>query len=118
MLRPLENIMVLHSLHYQDEILSHNKIQPSKQQIKPEEMEMATNLISLMATSFSPEKYTDDYAVSLKKLVAAKMQGVEIKALKAPKIEITDLMSALRASVEAAQKDVAKKPVTVVAARK
>jgi DNA end-binding protein Ku len=103
--RPYKEIMVLHSMHYEDEILASEKNIPSKTKLVNEELDMAVNLISAMTRKFSPEQYKDEYSVALKKMIEAKLQGLEITAPPAPpEMKIADLMSALRASVHEAQK--------------
>jgi DNA end-binding protein Ku len=103
-LRPLEDIMELNTLFYQNEIVSHSELAPAKQKLTPAELEMATSLVTAMATSFKPEEYKDEYHLALKKMVDAKLKGVEIKMPKEAEVEIPDLMSALKASLEAAKK--------------
>lgn len=103
-LRPLEDILVLHTLHYADEILPREELAPMRQEIHQEELDMAVSLITAMARRFHPEEYKDDYRQALQNLIRAKVEGREIKLLKEPKIEIPDLMSALRASIEAAKR--------------
>jgi len=103
-LRPLDDILVLHSLHFADEILSRDELAVPKQELTSPELEMATSLVNAMAISFKPEDYKDEYALALERLVAAKVKGEEIKVPKAPKVEIGDLMAALRASIKATKK--------------
>jgi DNA end-binding protein Ku len=103
-LRPRDKILVLHALHYVQDIL------PSGEPVTPEkdltagELEMALKLVEAMTTSFRPDEYHDEYALALQKMVEAKLKGVEIKAPEMPKVEIEDLMEALKASVAAAGK--------------
>jgi DNA end-binding protein Ku len=113
-LRPLGEIMALHTLFYKDEILSRSELSPDGAKVSAEEMEMATNLVKAMAASFKPEQYKDEYEVALKKLIESKMKGIEVKMPEEEKIEVPDLMSALKASIEAARK----KPVAVPAGKK
>jgi len=103
-LRPLDNILALHSLFYSDEILNHSDLIQSDQKHTNEEMEMATSLINAMTTPFKPEEYRDEYKKSLKKMIEAKMKGIEIKVPEEPKIIIPDLMAALKASLTEAKK--------------
>lgn len=103
-LRPLDDILALHTLHYADEILSREELAPPGEEITPEELDMATSLITAMARSFDPSQYRDEYRLALQKLIKARVEGKEIKLLPEPKMEIPDLMSALRASIEAAKK--------------
>jgi DNA end-binding protein Ku len=103
-LKPLDSVMVLHTLYYQDEILGHNEISPPQPKLEESELAMATSLVKAMSVSFKPEQYKDEYQRALKEMVEAKLKGVEIKAPEEPKVEIADLMEALKASIKAAKK--------------
>ncbi|MDP3879234.1 MAG: Ku protein [Dehalococcoidales bacterium] len=103
-LRPLEDIIVLHSLHYEAEILPRKEISPPKTKATDAELDMAVSLVKAMEKSFKPDDYKDEYQHALKKVIDAKIKGEKIVALAMPKAEIGDLMAALRASVEAAKK--------------
>jgi DNA end-binding protein Ku len=108
-LRPLEDTIVLHNLHYKTEILPRDEIAPAKSKSGAAELEMAVSLINTMAKPFKPEEYRDEYREALKKVVEAKMKGERIVAPAAPRVEIGDLMASLRASIEAAKKEPALK---------
>jgi len=104
-LRPLDDIIVLHSLHYDTEILSRKEIAPPKSKLTAAELDMAVNLVKAMAQTFKPEAYKDEYRSALKKVVEAKMKGEKIIVPEAPKVEMGDLMESLRASIKAARKE-------------
>lgn len=103
-LRPLGKIIALHTLFYPSEILNQDELEPAKTEFSSSELEMAMSLVNAMTTKFQPENYHDEYHDALKKLIAAKLKGVEIKAPEEAKVEVTDLMSALKASLESAKK--------------
>lgn len=103
-LRPLDKILTLHTLHYKQDILPTDPLAPPEQKLTAAELAMATKLVEAMTTSFKPDEYHDEYSLAIKKMVDAKLKGVEIKAPEIPKLEIEDLMKALRASVAAAGK--------------
>jgi DNA end-binding protein Ku len=103
-LRPYGQILALHTLHYKNEILPPAELAPPSQQISAAELKMASKLVEAMTTTFKPDEYKDEYTAALKKMVDAKLKGVEIKVPEIPKIEIEDLMTALKASVAAASK--------------
>ena len=103
-LRPMDKIIALHTLHYKEEILPVEELAPEQPKIAPAELSMATKLVEAMTTTFKPEDYKDDYSTAIKQMVEAKLKGVEIKAPEIPKVEIEDLMKALRASLAAAGK--------------
>ena len=98
-LRPLDKILALHTLHYKDEILPVDDLAPEEPKIAAAELSMATKLVEAMTTTFKPEEYKDEYSIAVKEMVDAKLKGLEIKAPEIPKIEIEDLMKALRESV-------------------
>ncbi len=57
-----------------------------------------------MTTGFKQDEYRDEYTLALQETVKAKLNGVKIKAPEIPRVEIEDLMTALKASVAAASK--------------
>lgn len=103
-LRPLEDILALHTLHYQNEIASRKEIVSPRQKVTEAELNMAISLINAMAKSFTPQDYKDEYREALEQVVEAKIKGQKIVAPAAPKVEIADLMAALRQSLEEARK--------------
>ncbi len=112
-LRPRGPILVLHTLHYSDEIVE-AEIAAPKAEIRPEELDLASSLVNAMAGPFVPDQYHDEYRQALEKVVQAKLQGKKIEVLKPLKVEIPDLMAALRASIQAAKEQ----PETVPAGKK
>jgi DNA end-binding protein Ku len=104
-LRPSEDSVLLHTLHYSEQILPRTELAPARQEIKPEELKMAISLINIMSNDFVPEKYHDEYRIALQKLIEAKIRGKEIVLEAAPTTtDIPDLMAALRASIESTRK--------------
>jgi DNA end-binding protein Ku len=103
-LRPLNDIMLLQTMYYQDELTSHAGLSSPKPKFTEAELKLATSLVTTMSAAFKPEQYKDEYHLALKKLVEAKLKGVEMKAPAEPKAEIADLMAALKASLETAKK--------------
>jgi len=104
-IRPLDDILALHTMHYHNEILPRKDISPPKTKVIESEFEMAVSLIKAMTKSFKPEEYKDEYREALQKVVDAKTKGKKIIAPAVPKREVGDLMAALRASIEAAKKE-------------
>jgi DNA end-binding protein Ku len=102
-LRPAGDSLVLHTIHFNDEILPPVKM-PVAEPASGEELKMASSLVMAMAGNFKPEEYKDEYRQALQKLIEAKVKGEKIKAPSVPKVEISDLMSALRISVDKAKK--------------
>jgi DNA end-binding protein Ku len=110
-LRPLDSLLALHTMRYDNEILPRAEITVPETKLAPKEMEMAASLIGVMAKKFEPGEYHDGYQKALKELIQAKLKGKEVEVLDMPKYEeIPDLMSALKASIEAASRESAARP--------
>jgi DNA end-binding protein Ku len=104
-LRPLEDILVLHTLHYKTEVLPRKELIAPKTKVTDAELDMAVSLVKAMAKSFKPEEYKDEYHEALKIVIEAKIKGKEIVTPAVTKAEIGDLMAELRASIAAAKKE-------------
>jgi DNA end-binding protein Ku len=71
--------------------------------VDEKELEMAQTLIDRFTSSFEHEKYEDEYRARLLQVVERKQRGDEVHAPPEPDREApSDLLDALRASVEAA----------------
>jgi DNA end-binding protein Ku len=103
-IRPLDGTLVIETLYYPDEIREVPSEVP-EQKFSKAEMDMAHALIDLLEGEFDPAAYQDEYREALQKLIDAKLEGVEIEAEEVARpAKVTDLMSALKASVAAAKK--------------
>jgi DNA end-binding protein Ku len=125
-LRVRDDVLVLQTLLWDDEVREARFPELDEApKISPAELKMSKQLIESFESDFSPEKFTDDYQVQLRKLIDAKLeQGDAIDAEETfgreeeSGGEVLDLMEALRRSVErqrgdkptAARKPAAKKP--------
>ena len=103
-LRAMDGSLVLETLFYPDEIRIEKQEAPDIE-ISQRELEMAFTLIELLHEPFDPERYHDEYRRALMEVIQAKLDGQEIVEAPVPvPANVTDLMSALKASVEAAKK--------------
>lgn len=102
--RPRDETLTLHTLYYQSEIRPFIEALPSEQKVSAAELDAAVSLIKVMMTGFRPQEYKDEYGLALDRLVEAKLQGKEIQAPKVAKARTVDLMTALRQSIEEAEK--------------
>lgn len=106
-LRVYENILVLETIFYPDEV---RKVQmvpglPEKTTIDEKEMDIAQKLIEHLSTTFNPEQYNDNYRISLKEIIDKKIQGQEVEiAPDTPERNVIDLMEALQASLKESKK--------------
>jgi DNA end-binding protein Ku len=102
-LRPMDGTLILETLFYPDEIRA-EKAEIPDVQISEKELDMAFTLIDLLTEEFDPEKYKDEYREALMQVIDAKLEGEEMPEVAAKPAKVTNIMSALRASVEAAQR--------------
>ena len=103
-LRPLESTLVLETLHYPDEIRERDLTLPEVL-VNDRELGVAGTLVDALEERFDPSKYRDHYREALLELITSKTQGREVVVPEGEAAApVTDLMAALRASIEAAQK--------------
>jgi DNA end-binding protein Ku len=103
-LRPMDGTLVLETLYYPDEIRAEKAELPDVK-ISEKELDMAFTLIDLLTEEFDPEKYKDEYREALMQVIDAKLEGQEMPEVEAARpAKVTNIMTALRASVEAAKK--------------
>jgi DNA end-binding protein Ku len=104
-LRVYENTIALETMLYADEIRSTEELEtPGDVSVGEKELKMAKSLVDMLTGDFEPEKYQDNYREALLELIEAKAEGEEIKRPAPVAGKVTDLMEALRASVEAARR--------------
>ena len=102
---PREDGILISTMFYADEIREIQK-QYTKPQVSEQELNMARTLINSMDTPFDPEKYKDEYQIKLRELIETKISGKEVVAPESEnENKVIDLMDALKASVEKAQKE-------------
>jgi DNA end-binding protein Ku len=99
--------IVLEIMRFQDELVDVSEFAfPSEDGVRPQELQMAEQLVGNLSQTFDPSKYTDDYRDNLMKIIKAKMKG---KKLDVPEIEarettqVVDLMQRLQESLEMAK---------------
>ncbi|MGP3926299.1 non-homologous end joining protein Ku [Streptomyces sp. 8N616] len=102
-------VIVMHTLHWADEVRDpHRTLDnlPSGSKESPKELQMATQLIEAMTAEWNPGDYRDRTQERVRELVKAKRAGETVeKGEPAPEsTKVVDLMSALQASVDEAQK--------------
>ncbi len=107
-LRVRDGVFVLETMLWHDEVRATEfGFLDEDVEVRPQELQMASSLIDTMAGDFDPTEYKDAYREALEELIEAKIEGRELVAQE-PEAEApaaADLLSALRASVEAAKKD-------------
>ncbi|HMF87614.1 MAG TPA: Ku protein [Gemmatimonadaceae bacterium] len=112
--------IVLEIMRFANELVDIGDLSfPSSDGVRPQEVQMAEQLVGNLTEPFDPAKYTDDYRANLMRIIKAKMKGKKI-TLEEPEREpqdagVIDLMSRLRESLEQGK---AKKQGAVRAGRK
>lgn len=106
-LRLYNNTIALETMFYSDEIRSTEEFDvPADGKVGERELKMAKSLVEMLTGDFEPEKYQDNYREALLELIEQKAEGQEISRPAAPAVsKVTDLMEALRASVENARRE-------------
>ena len=101
-----ENGLLLNTLNWPDEIRSSLELSLPQDgaDIHDRELDMAVMLVENLSAHFDPERYRDEYREALLKVVEAKLADQPVERLpEREPTKVTDLMAALKASVEAAQ---------------
>jgi DNA end-binding protein Ku len=107
-LRPMGDALGMATMLFADEIVPPDRLdeirEASEVKTTKRELEMAKQLVDSLAGDFEPQKYRDTYRQEVLDLIERKAQGEEI-SVQAPPEEVAepapDLMSALKASLEA-----------------
>lgn len=106
-LRPKDDVLVLETMKWPDEIrIPDFEELEAGVEATSQEVEMAQSLIDHLSGDFDPASFHDSYRERLEEAIARKIQGEEIQLApdEGPEPEkVTDLMEALRASVEASR---------------
>ena len=108
LVRSRGDALVLETLFLAEDVYSDAEISEAvaTTEVKGPELELANQIIDSLGADFEPETLTSSYRRDLRVLLEAKLQGEELPAPvepEAPLAPATDLLAALRASVEAAK---------------
>jgi DNA end-binding protein Ku len=102
MVRPMDDGLIMEQLLYPQEIRAFSEVPCGEGEVKPQELELAVQLIEQAATDdFKPENYRDEVRERVLALIQQKVDGEEITLAPTaePKTQILDLMAALKASL-------------------
>ena len=105
---PEDEVLVLNTLRYADELKEPGEMEIPKAKVSPKELEMAMRLVDDMAGAWDPKKYKDTYRDDLLKRIKEKVKAGETEELTEPakdadrpaKADVIDLMALLKKSVE------------------
>jgi len=112
LIRPYRDVLMLHTMHYADEIRPAEEIDHgAKSSVGEAELKLAERLISdLSKDKFEADKFEDTYRQKILEIAKQKAAGQEISLPSAPRRgKVIDLMSALKDSLKSrGKKDGAK----------
>jgi len=106
-IRPKGDVLVLETLYHADEIRDPAELVRTAGTggVSERELAIATQLIEMLRTDWDPPRYADRGRERLLEAIAAKAEAGEVSTGpgEPPAPDVSDLMAALRASVEAAR---------------
>ena len=100
------DVIVMQTMMWPDEIRQPDFKVSGGEDAKPAEVKMANMLVETLAGDFDADEFEDDYREAVESLVAAKIEGGDVKKTPAAKKssgEVVDLLAALQRSVDAAK---------------
>jgi DNA end-binding protein Ku len=105
LLRPAGDALVLELLFYPEDVRDKDEIEDGVRgtEVQPQELQMATQLVENLTRPFEPGDFQNEHKRELMAMIESKLAGEEVVVREAPAAEpVPDLMSALKASLEAA----------------
>lgn len=109
LIRPTLGILGLETLYFEDEVRRPEErwiqsIQVVEEKVSGAEVQMAERLVEALAVEWDPSRYRDDYRERVLDLIGSRTAAEEPAPVEPAGASVTDLMAALKASVEAATK--------------
>ena len=105
LISPHEGGILMYRLRYPNEVRRMGEV-PQLLEVKAdkEQLKLAKTLVDSMTTTFSKIEMKDHYYDALKAIIDAKIAGKEIVMVAEEEPVVVDIMTALKASIEAAKK--------------
>ena len=101
--RVVGEALVLEIMRFGDELVNTDTYSfPKGDTVRPQELQMAEQLISNLTESFDASKYEDDYRANLMRIIRAKMKGKKVEVTEPAEPEATpvvDLIARLQESL-------------------
>jgi DNA end-binding protein Ku len=109
LIRPTLGILGLETLYFEDEVRRPEErwiqsIQVVKEKVSGAEVQMAERLVEALAVEWDPFRYRDDYRERVLDLIGSRTPAEEPGPVEPAGASVTDLMAALKASLEEATK--------------
>jgi DNA end-binding protein Ku len=105
LISPHEGGILMYRLRYPNEVRNMSEV-PQLLEVKAdkEQLKLAKTLVDSMTTTFTKIEMKDHYYDALKAIIDAKIAGKEIVMVAEEEPVVVDIMTALKASIEAAKK--------------
>jgi len=108
-IKVVDNALVLEIMRFANELIDTDTLHlPDSSLVRPQELQMAEQLVNSLAESFDPTKYTDEYRANLMRVIHAKLKGKKLNLKPEPEAErdtqVIDLMTRLRESLDQGKK--------------
>jgi DNA end-binding protein Ku len=115
MIRPYAHGLVLHTLYYPEEVRELEEYGAQQElALQPQEIQLAEQFMQQLASPFHPEAFTNTYEERVEQLIASKTAGMPEPSVEAPKKpveKVTNLMDALRKSIQEREAKAGVKPI-------
>lgn len=109
LLAPMERGIVMYRLRYPDEVRAMSEV-PQLLEVKAdkEQLKLAKTLVDSMTRKFTDIEMKDHYTEKLRSIIEAKIEGKEVVVVEEEAPKVVDIMTALKASIDAAKKPMEK----------
>lgn len=109
LLAPMERGIVMYRLRYPEEVRSMSEV-PQLLEVKAdkEQLKLAKTLVDSMTRKFTDIEMKDHYTEKLRSIIDAKIEGKEVVVVEEEAPKVVDIMTALKASIDAAKKPMEK----------
>lgn len=106
LLTPFGKGMMLYKLRSPDEVRDINNVPNIDEEVEAdkEQLKMAKTLVDSMSKSFDEIDKSDRYHDALQEIIEAKIQGKEVVSVTEEEPEVVDIMTALKKSIDEANK--------------
>lgn len=118
-LRPMGEVLGMSTMNFHDEVVDAGSLDevPSRDDVeaRPRELEMAKQLVESLVEPWAPDKYEDTYREQVLAMIERKAAGEEVVVqpeAEADESPAPDLMSALKASLDAVRDRTGDAPAT------
>ncbi|HEU4974602.1 MAG TPA: Ku protein [Baekduia sp.] len=115
-IRPMGDVLGMATMLFADEVVDPARIEdvPAAEDVemRDRELDIAKQLVESLAGDFEPEKYHDTYREAVLQLIERKAAGEEVQVAPEPEeaAPVPDLMSALKASLDAVRERTGEAP--------